>query len=148
MPLEFGLRGLNLSTATEKKNNASGATQTTGSVCQWDIANQTGNTAAQIDKVIKPVTAGIAVGVLGVQADASLLNGVDGNFRFGEGVVVDVKVDGSGTAIAQMDPLKAQNASDVAVKATAGTDRWHFIALQAATTATTIKALLYSTGRK
>jgi hypothetical protein len=146
METPFSLRGLNLETGTQKKKNITSATTLgIGSVVQCDILNQT-TLEKQIDGVVLPTTAGIAAGRIGVCANPNITAGTDGDFWFGHEVVVIVKVTGT---IAKGDPLKAQNNSDIAAKATAGTDRYHFIALEAQASGTgTIKAILRTNGTK
>jgi hypothetical protein len=131
-------------------HNRTGAATVRGGIYLRDLhqsATESTTPGKGSNSIVPMTTAGIACGEVGVALDV-----VDDNKMakvvFGEGVPVQIEVDGSGTAIAKGDGLKPVNAADHAVKATLGTDRYHFQALEAATTAgAIIWAILYSSGR-
>jgi hypothetical protein len=138
----------------ELVNNRTGATSAKGGGGQLDLAqneSQSSSIALALSNVTGVTTGGIAAGMIGVWSRTGFADDTPGEFILGEGVEVDMLVDPTGAAISKMDPLKGQNGSVNFVKATAGTDRYHGIALESKATnaaVATLRAILFSSGRK
>jgi len=139
-----------------RRTNKTGSDTVVGGVYSVDLpgddADSQTSSAADPNKsqgnVTAVSTADIAAGEL-IVAEEIVADDADGRFCEGEGVVVNVLVDGT-TDVAAGDPVKAQNASTSVIKATVGTDRFHGICLvaQTSSTPTLCPVLWFSSGRR
>lgn len=132
-------------------NNRTGATTVQGSTGFIDTPQADADStslATGMSNVVAVSTALITKGILVVAKDAGVVDNAAGNYYCGEGVQCYINVDGT-TDVAKGDILKPVNAGDHMVKATAGTDRWYAVSLEARTTDSEgpVLCLLFSSGR-
>lgn len=114
--------------------NKTGGTLTKYGVYALDIEATDGDTtsnAKRLSHLTAVTTATIAAGVLVVAQEAAADDAATNVVVWGYTLL---RANGT-TAISDSDPLKAQNASAVTIKATAGTDRFHAVSLEDYSTA-------------
>jgi hypothetical protein len=143
--------GRELPNSLSVKTNRSGSTMNRGAALALDLRQSDSNstdTFSGIGNMVTPVAGDIAGGEI-VVAFEDIASAAAGKVFVGEGVyVAALRVDASSVNIAKGDKLKITASNVDFAKATVGTDRWHAIALSAATTDNAlIPAILYSSGR-
>jgi hypothetical protein len=136
--------------ASTLKNNRAGATSIRGGVGMVDILQDDAastSKALALSNIVAVTTARLAKGgQVGVWEKTGVLVAGAGRFILGEGVEVDLTVDTS--AILKGSFLKPANGTTTMTLATKLTDSYFAVALDAnGGVATTIRAILYSSGR-